>query len=87
MDPSSKSLLTTFHFPHPISCVTWDRTERLFFAASSNGSIHQVNLFRQREDKFSRAAMEAIGGAGVSDVVRIDDVDPNASKKRLIYVG
>ena len=59
----------------------------MFFAASADGSIRQVNLFRQREDKFSRAAMEAVGGAGVSDVIRIDDLDSDASRKRLITVG
>ncbi|PIL25003.1 hypothetical protein GSI_12891 [Ganoderma sinense ZZ0214-1] len=85
-DPASKSLLTTFYFPQPISCVAWDVSERLFFAASTDGSIHQVNLFRQREDKFSRA-MEAVGGAGASDVIRINDTDPAAARKRLIAVG
>ncbi|TBU49181.1 WD40 repeat-like protein [Dichomitus squalens] len=86
-DPASKSLLTTFYFPQPISCVAWDVSERLFFAASADGSVHQVNLFRQREDRFSRAAMEAVGGAGVGDVIRINDTDPAAARKRLISVG
>ena len=57
-----------------------------FFAASADGSMHQVNLFRQREDKFGRA-MEAVGGAGVSDVIRINDTDPATARKRLIAVG
>ncbi|RPD76575.1 WD40 repeat-like protein [Lentinus tigrinus ALCF2SS1-7] len=86
-DPASKALLTTFYFPQPISSVVWDPTERLFFAASADGSIHQVNLFRQREGKFSHPTMEAVGGAGVSDVIRINDTEPSASKKRLISVG
>ncbi|KAI0367031.1 WD40 repeat-like protein [Pilatotrama ljubarskyi] len=86
-DLASKSLLTTFYFPQPIACISWDPTERLFFAASANGSMHQVNLFRQREDKYSRAAMEAVGGAGVSDVIRINEIDPKDAKKRLISVG
>ncbi|KAI0766912.1 WD40 repeat-like protein [Trametes elegans] len=86
-DPASKTLLTTFYFPQPITCLTWDPTERLFFAASANGSIHQVNLFRQREDKYSRAAMEAVGGAGVSDVIRINEIDPKDARKRLISTG
>ncbi|KAI0629250.1 WD40 repeat-like protein [Trametes polyzona] len=86
-DPASKTLLTTFYFPQPIACIAWDPTERLFFAASADGSIHQVNLFRQREDKFSRAAMEAVGGAGVSDIIRINDVDPKDARKRLISAG
>ncbi|KAI8985548.1 WD40 repeat-like protein [Trametes punicea] len=86
-DPASRTLLTTFHFPKPIACIAWDPTERLFFAASAGGSVHQVNLFRQREDKFSRAAMEAVGGAGVSDIIRINEIDPKEAKKRLISVG
>ncbi|TFY63009.1 hypothetical protein EVJ58_g3496 [Rhodofomes roseus] len=86
-DLSSKTLLTTFHFPQPIACLVWDATERLFFAGSADGSIHQVNLFRQREDKFGRAAMEAVGGGGVNDMIRINDEDPQAAKKRLISVG
>ncbi|OSX64261.1 hypothetical protein POSPLADRAFT_1137645 [Postia placenta MAD-698-R-SB12] len=86
-DLYSKSLLTTFYFPQPITCLAWDVTERLFFAASMDGSVHQVNLFRQREDKFGRAAMEAVGGGGISDVIRINDLDPQSAKKRLISVG
>lgn len=62
-------------------------TERLFFAGSADGSVHQVNLFRQREDKFGQASMEAVGGGGVSDVIRINDIDPQTAKKRLISVG
>ncbi|KZT10047.1 WD40 repeat-like protein [Laetiporus sulphureus 93-53] len=86
-DLSSKSLLSTFYFPEPITCLAWDATERLFFAASANGSIHQVNLFRQREDKFGHLAMEAIGGGGVSDAIRVNEQDPEGAKKRLIAVG
>ncbi|KAI0923858.1 hypothetical protein AcV5_009285 [Taiwanofungus camphoratus] len=86
-DLSSKSLLTTFNFPQPITCLAWDRTERLFFAASADGSIHQVNLFRQREDKYCRPAMEAVGGGGVDDIIRINDEDPPVARKRLISVG
>lgn len=52
-----------------------------------DGSVHQVNLFRQRVDKFGRAAMEAVGGGGVNDTIRIKDEDPQTAKKRLISVG
>ncbi|TCD67587.1 Pre-rRNA-processing protein ipi3 [Steccherinum ochraceum] len=83
-DLSSNTLLTTFQFTHTISLVAWDVTERLFFAAADNGLIQQVNLFRQREDKFSRTGMEAVGGAGVTDIIRID---PEQSTKRSISVG
>lgn len=86
-DLSSKTLLTTVNFPKPISCLAWDVTERLFFAASADGSIHQMNLFRVREDKFGRAVTEAVGGTGISDVIRINDDDQDATRKRLISVG
>ncbi|KAL4245549.1 Pre-rRNA-processing protein IPI3 [Abortiporus biennis] len=85
-DPSSSTLLTTFQFPHPILALAWDVSERLFFASSNAGTIHQVNLFRERADKFSRA-LEAVGGAGSNDIVQIDPEDEQASKKRLISVG
>ncbi|KAJ7132140.1 WD40 repeat-like protein [Mycena epipterygia] len=87
-DLSSQSLLTTFQFPQPISCLAWDLTERMFFAASKDGSIHQMNLFRQREDKSSSQIMEAIGGAGVTDIIRVGDEDQTkAQKRRLISAG
>ncbi|KAI0073256.1 WD40 repeat-like protein [Panus rudis PR-1116 ss-1] len=85
-DLSSNTLLTTFQFPHPIRRLAWDVTERLFFAASED-SIHQVNLFRQREDKFSRVGMEAVGGAGSGEMIIIDQEGQQESRKRLIKVG
>ncbi|KAI0091715.1 WD40 repeat-like protein [Irpex rosettiformis] len=84
-DLSTGTLLTTFQFPRPISCLAWDVTERLFLAASADGSIHQVNLFRQRDDKLSRV-LEAVGGGGPTDVIRMTDEDQEAAKKRLISV-
>lgn len=42
-----------------------------------------MNLFREREDK----TLEAIGGAGVTDVVRVGDEDAKPTKKRLISAG
>lgn len=87
-DLSSRSLLTTFHFPQPISYLAWDITERLFFAASADGSIHQMNLFRERTSKLGGIVTEAVGGAGVTDVIRVDDDEiREARKKRLICVG
>ena len=65
-------------------------TERLFFASSSSedGSIHQVNLFKQKEDKFARSGLEAVGGAGVADIIRIDgEGQGEAGRRRLIAVG
>ncbi|KAK7686421.1 hypothetical protein QCA50_010645 [Cerrena zonata] len=89
-DLSTHTLLTTFQFPHPIQILAWDVTERLFFAASSSeeGSIHQVNLFKQREDKFARSGLEAIGGGGIADIIRIDgEGQSEMGRKRLISVG
>ena len=80
--------MTTFQFPQAITHIAWDVTERLFFAASSDGSIHQVNMFRERESKLGGIVTEAVGGAGVTDVIRIDDdATREARKKRLIKVG
>jgi pre-rRNA-processing protein IPI3 len=86
-DVSSRSLLTTFQFPRPITSLVWDSTERLFFAASKDGYIHQMNLFRQRETKAGGQYMEAVGGGGVSDIVRVGEEGNRANKKRLISVG
>ncbi|KAG6867991.1 hypothetical protein C0993_008598 [Termitomyces sp. T159_Od127] len=56
-------------------------------AASRDGSIHQVNLFRQRDTKSGGQFTEAVGGAGVSDIIRVGEEGPEAQKKRLISVG
>lgn len=86
-DLATQSLITTFHFPKPIRCIVWDISERLFFASSPDGSIYQVNLFREREIKSNAGPfIEAIGGAGASDVVRFD-ADDTTGQKRLIDVG
>ncbi|KAF8889379.1 WD40 repeat-like protein [Infundibulicybe gibba] len=85
-DLSSRSLLTTFQFPQPISCLAWDVTESMFFAASVDGSIHQMNLFRQRKNDLGVQTTEAVGGTGVTDIVRLDD-DDHMRRKRLISIG
>ena len=84
-DLSAQTLLSTFQFPKAITTITWDVTERLFFAASVDGSIHQVNLFSQREDRFA----VAVGGGGAADPIRIGDGDSptDPTNKRLISVG
>ncbi|KAF7323161.1 WD40 repeat-like protein [Mycena chlorophos] len=84
-DLASHSLLTTFQFPHPLTCLAWDPTERVFFAASPNGSVHQVNLFKSRDVPGSYSA---VGGAGAADIIRVDDEERDkAQKRRLISVG
>jgi len=84
-DLSTQSLLSTFQFPKAIATITWDAAERMFFAASVDGSIYQVNLFSQREDRFATA----IGGGGAADPIRIENESGSAgpAKKRLILVG
>ena len=84
-DLSTQTLLSTFQFPKAITTIVWDPTERMFFAASVDGSIHQVNLFSQREDRFAAA----VGGGGVADPIRIGDDSGSTgpTKKRLISVG
>ena len=80
-------MITTFHFPKPIRCIVWDITERLFFASSPDGSIYQVNLFREREVKNNAGPfIEAIGGAGASDVIHFD-ADSPTGRRRLIDIG
>lgn len=82
-DLESKSLLITFQFPHAVTCITWDAAERLFFAASGDGSIHQVNLYRTRIDRTHGRLAEVVGGAGVSDTA---ENERDASNRRLVTV-
>jgi pre-rRNA-processing protein IPI3 len=83
---TTQTLLTTFLFPQPIANIIWDPTERVFFAAAlgASGAIHQVNLFRRRTDR--GGLVEAVGGAGVTDVVRIDEQNEQDSMRRLLVV-
>ncbi len=79
--------MTTFQFPRAISCLAWDVAERFFFAASSEGSIHQVNLFREKQSTFGFET-EAVGGAGVTDIIHIEtETSREEKKKQLISVG
>jgi pre-rRNA-processing protein IPI3 len=84
-DLSTQTLLSTFQFPKAIITIAWDVTERIFFGATADGSIHQVNLFSQREDRFAAA----VGGGGAADTIHIGDESGSTgpTKKRLISVG
>ena len=84
-DLSTQTLLSTFQFPKAIATITWDPTERIFFAASIDGSIHQMNLFSQREGRFAAA----VGGGGTADPIRLGDESDftGPTKKRLFSVG
>ena len=47
-----------------------------------------MNLFRERVSKLGGITTEAVGGAGVADIIRVDDDEiREARKKRLISVG
>ncbi|KAL9713631.1 Pre-rRNA-processing protein ipi3 [Leucoagaricus gongylophorus] len=86
-DLSSGMLLTTFQFPHVIAHLAWDVTERVFFAASQDGSIHCVNLFRQRKSDARESISDAVGGGGTSDVIRIVEEEAKSQSRKLIQVG
>jgi pre-rRNA-processing protein IPI3 len=83
-DISTQTLLSTFQFPTAITTIAWDAAERIFFAASVDGSIHQVNMFSRREDRFS----VAVGGGGAADPIRVWDESASIgpTEKRLISV-
>lgn len=84
-DLSTRSLLSSFLFPRPITVLSVDPSERFFFAASQDGSIYQVNLFRRRSGAANMRGVDAIGGGGMSDVIRLADDD--IASQRLISVG
>ncbi|KIO25848.1 hypothetical protein M407DRAFT_24804 [Tulasnella calospora MUT 4182] len=87
-DISSTTLLATFIFPQPITVIAFDLTERTLFAASQDGSIHQVNLFRQRKDRMGHntGGIEAVAGMEEGGAMRIDDEEV-PTRKRLISAG
>ncbi|KAG8930600.1 Pre-rRNA-processing protein ipi3 [Tulasnella sp. 408] len=74
-DISSTTLLATFIFPQPITVLAFDLTERSLFAASQDGSIHQINLFRQRKNRMGHntGSIEAVAGMEEGGAMRIDD--------------
>lgn len=80
-------LLTTFQFPQIIAHLVWDVTERVFFAADLDGSIHRVHLFHQRKNALGEMIQEAVGGGGTSDIVRVGDNDQERQKRGPIQVG
>ncbi|KZV72236.1 WD40 repeat-like protein [Peniophora sp. CONT] len=84
-DLATQTLLTSWLLPAPIAHLVWDPTERLFFAAAegAKGDVYQVNMFRRRDD----GRGEAVGGAGVADIIRISDDEAKESSKRIINVG
>ncbi|EJD07635.1 pre-rRNA-processing protein IPI3 [Fomitiporia mediterranea MF3/22] len=88
-DLSSRTLLTTFLFPSPIHSLAFETAERTFFAASSEGTgpdaggtVYQVKLFRRRDPENNGHGVEALGGGGVGEAIRLD-----ADPKRVIFVG
>lgn len=69
--------------------VVLDPEERTLFAASPDGFIHQVKLFRERKDHMNKGtgAIEALGGLGPSDAIRVDDDEQGSQVKRQISIG
>ncbi|KZT59866.1 WD40 repeat-like protein [Calocera cornea HHB12733] len=81
-DLTTKTLITTFIFPAPLSLLALERTERTLFAASAEGEIFQMNLFRQKPG--ARAGtLQAIGGGGGGEAVRLAE---DGEEKRRIKV-
>lgn len=79
--PSSTSLLTTFLFPTPVSCLAFDLTERYFFAGSPTGVVHRMDLFTK---KALGIGLDAVGGLGSLDVIRVGE---DESVKNRIVIG
>lgn len=79
--------MTTFQFPQIIAHLAWDVTERVFFAADIDGSIHKVHLFQQRKNAAGDMIQEAVGGGGTNDIVRVGDNEQESQKKGPIQVG
>lgn len=67
--------------------MAFDPAERSLFAGAHNGSIHQVNLYREVENSAGGKAglMEAVGGGGPGEVVMVEDDGPQLN--RLITIG
>jgi pre-rRNA-processing protein IPI3 len=59
-DLRTKSLLTTYSLPEPISALTVDSLERVIYAGSISGTIHMVSLY---EVNSYSGHLEALGGA------------------------
>ncbi len=46
-----------------------------------------MNLFRERESKIGGVITEAVGGAGVTDVIRVDDDENSRSAEKEAYLS
>ncbi|CDK28830.1 unnamed protein product [Kuraishia capsulata CBS 1993] len=56
----SKTLLTTFVAPWPVTSITIDPAQRCFYAGSAEGSIRQIRLYQANAE----GILAAVGGAG-----------------------
>jgi pre-rRNA-processing protein IPI3 len=79
-DLSTRALLTTVHLPAPLTHVVLDGAERALFGAAGS-AVYEVRLFAPRADG---GALEALGGHGRGDMLRIDAA---AANKRLFSAG
>ncbi|KAH7335164.1 WD40-repeat-containing domain protein [Rhizoctonia solani] len=76
LSSSSRPLLGTFTFPHPIQMIAMDSAQRVIFAASSAGHVHRINLFKP--DQTNRD-MEAVTGDTSSSEAEITVGQPITS--------
>lgn len=60
-DVATKTLQTTFVFPHPVHCVARDPAGRALYAGLDDGSVRQVPLYVV--NPYSHV-LEAVGGSG-----------------------
>jgi pre-rRNA-processing protein IPI3 len=93
-DLASKTLLSTFHLPSPLSHLVLDPSERMIYAASTSttGEIYQINLFQPRENPLTshddmEMEYEALGGGGRGDIIRIEVDSGSARRKRVFDTG
>ncbi|KTW28903.1 hypothetical protein T552_01531 [Pneumocystis carinii B80] len=63
-DLNTQSLLTTFVFPKPITCLVVDPAERAFYAGNDQGDVYLVDLYGIAQEKSLESFYEAIGGSG-----------------------
>ncbi|RUS19539.1 WD40-repeat-containing domain protein [Endogone sp. FLAS-F59071] len=67
-DLATGTLLTTFLLPHPVTALALDPAERSLFAAAGN-AVHQIEMYRRREESGYSVEIEAVGGGGVVEGV------------------
>ncbi|KAG4301786.1 hypothetical protein PCK1_001762 [Pneumocystis canis] len=62
-DLCTQSLLTTFVFQDPVTCLALDPAERAFYAGTDQGNIYLVDLYGSSEENPMEFFYKAIGGS------------------------